>query len=60
MRFSGYEVSNDIINNRDFLFMVGPGEGERKNRKSKLKIVLENLNINARVAQLVVQLICNQ
>ena len=60
MRFSGYEVSNDIINNRDFLFMAGTGEGERKNRKLKSKMVLENFNINARVAQLVVQLICNQ
>lgn len=60
MRFSGYEVSDNIINNRDFLFIAGPGEGERKNRKPKLKMVLENLNINARVAQLVVQLICNQ
>lgn len=58
MRFSGYEVSNDIINNRDFLFMAGPGEGERKNRKSKSKMVLENLNINAGVAQLAAQLIC--
>lgn len=38
--------------------MAGPDEGERKNRKSKSKMVLENLNINARVAQLVVQLIC--
>ena len=60
MRFSGYEVSNSIINNRDFLFMAGPGEGERKNRKSKSKMVLENLNINAGVAQLAAQLICNQ
>lgn len=58
MRFSGYEVSNDIINNRDFLFMAGPGEGERKNRKLKSKMVLENFNINARVAQLVVQSPC--
>ena len=40
--------------------MAGPGEGERKNRKSKLKIVLENFNINAGVAQLAAQLICNQ
>lgn len=31
--------------------MAGPGEGERKNRKSKLKMVLENFNINAGLAQ---------
>lgn len=60
MRFSGYEVSDNIINNRDFLFIAGPGEGERRNRKSKSKMVLENLNINAGVAQLAAQLICNQ
>ena len=51
MRFSGYEVSDNIINNRDFLFIAGPGEGERRNRKFKSKMVLENLNINAGLAQ---------
>ena len=52
MRFSGYEVSDNIINNRDFLFIGAlPGEGERRNRKSKSKMVLENLNINAGLAQ---------
>ena len=61
MRFSGYEVSDNIINNRDFLF-IGALRARTSVRieNPNQKMVLENLNINARVAQLVVQLICNQ
>ena len=52
MRFSGYEVSDNIINNRDFLF-IGALRARASVRieNPNQKMVLENLNINAGLAQ---------